>query len=99
MPRRPKVTRTFRCSIVTVLCIKIDTEETFTKDIIYPGVLTEAQISRKADADISNNKVKFVAIRKTRYTECTFSMDLLDFMRHAMMYEIEKTNTEKEKKL
>lgn len=98
MPRRPKVTRTFKCTIAKVLCIKLDTEETFIKDIIYPGVLTEKQIARKADADLSNDKMKFVAIRKTRYTDCTFSMDLLDFMHHAMMHEIERIENKKIRK-
>lgn len=94
MPRRPKVQRTFNCSIARVLCIALDSEKTFEKSIIYPGVLTEAQIARKADADLSNEKIKFVAIRETRYNECTFSMDLLDFMHHAMMREIDKNNQE-----
>lgn len=94
MPRRPKVQRTFKCSIARVLCITLDSEKTFEKVVIYPGVLTEAQIARKANADLSNEKIKFVAIRQTRYNECTFSMDLLDFMHHAMMREIDKNNQE-----
>lgn len=95
MPRRPKVQRTFKCSIARVLCIALDSEKTFEKNIIYPGVLTEAQIARKADADLSNERIKFVAIRETRYNECTFSMDLLDFMHHAMMHEINKQENKK----
>ena len=98
MPRRPKVQRTFKCSIARVLCIALESEKTFEKDIIYPGVLTEAQIARRADAELSNEKIKFVAIRATRYNDCTFSMDLLDFMHHAMMHEINKENT-KEKEI
>lgn len=98
MPRRPKVQRTFKCSIARVLCIALESEKTFEKDIIYPGVLTEAQIARRADAELSNEKTKFVAIRSTRYNECTFSMDLLDFMHHAMMHEINKENL-KEKEI
>ena len=52
MARKPKVTRTFKCVTVKVLCYDAETEKTFTTDVTLPRMYkSEKEVMGKVNTE------------------------------------------------
>ena len=90
MPRREKVSRTINCTICSVVFLDLQDQKPFQISMILPGTLTENQAGKKIIEKYTNEKQKFVTIKNLRYNRCMFSMDLIDFIKVAMVKELKE---------
>ena len=90
MPRREKVSRQMKCTIASVLFMDLKENKPVQKTTIIPGVLTEVQAAKRISEKYTNEFLKFVTIKEMRYNRCCFTMDLIDFIKVAIVHELKE---------
>lgn len=79
--RTPMITRTFKVTVAGVLCLNIESAETFVKEVELPRVYkNDEAILKKAHEVIDTDNVKVVSVSYSRVDEIRYGMSEIDFI-------------------
>lgn len=84
MPRIPVVTRTIQTTRANVMCLDIESEEPFNKEVILPRTYKdEKAMLKQAEKVINNETVKAVHIVDFEVEETRYGMSEQQFIEQA----------------
>lgn len=84
MPRIPMVTRTIQTTRANVMCLDIEKEEPFNKEVILPRAYKdEKAMLKQAEKVINNETVKVVHIVDFKVEETRYGMTEQQFIEQA----------------
>lgn len=79
--RTPMITRTFKVTVVGVLCLNIESAEPFVKEVELPRAYkNDEAILKKAHEVIDTDTVKAVSVSYSRVDEIRYGMSETDFI-------------------
>lgn len=82
--RKPMVTRTIISTLVTALCVNLQTEETFEQDFTLTGKITDKDKALQSVSKQYNTEIcTIVAIRELKEVNELYGMDEADFIKGA----------------
>lgn len=82
--RVPKVTRTMKNTVVTMMAVNTETKDVFEQEIVLPRTYKdEAKIMKLIQAMFAGEPVQPVSILSTRVEESLYGMTEADFMKYA----------------
>lgn len=79
--RAPMITRTFKVTVVGVLCLNLESAEPFVKEVELPRTYkNDEAILKKAHEVIDTDTVKAVSVSYSRVDEIRYGMSETDFI-------------------
>lgn len=82
--RTPMVTRTIVATKATILCVDLDTQSTFQKEVTLPRTYKDGKALMKAAvAVIDDESTKAVSIVSSETFETLYGMTELEFIQYA----------------
>lgn len=82
--RTSMITRTFKVTVVGVLCLNIESAEPFVKEVELPRTYkNDDAILKKAHEVIDTDTVKAVAVSYSRVDEIRYGISEIDFIAHS----------------
>lgn len=90
MPRVPQVTRTIQTTKVTVLCLDIETGETFNDYLVLPRTYKDEKAMLKQVEEVVNtDTVRAVHIVDSEVQKIRYGMSDQEFIKHAKVLDEE----------
>ena len=84
MPRKRQITRTILTSSVLVLCVNLETQETFEEEVSLPSVYTtEKALMLAVESAVNSETVKAVHVISSKTLETLYGMSEEDFIANA----------------
>lgn len=84
MPRVPQITRTIQTTIATVMCLDIEKEEPFYREVILPRTYRdEKSMLKQAEKIINSDTVKVVHIVDFKVEQIRYGMTEQEFIKVA----------------
>lgn len=82
--RTPMVTRTIVTTNANVLCVNLETQSTFTKDVVLPRTYADNKKLMKAVSELIDSETeKAVMVNSTTEIETLYGMSEQDFINNA----------------
>ena len=81
MPRKAIVTRTIKTTLVTALCLNLETEESYEQMFLLAGHFrNQAQLQRVLEKEYNSDKFKVVYVKSSEESKGLYAMDEQKFL-------------------